>query len=127
MIGDRNDTESTHGAAGNDEQAVSATDLFEVLAEPARRHVLRELHETGERVGIRELADALADGRADRTPGERADGLPDDPDRLAVRLHHCYLPKLDDCGLADYDSESHTAVAEIPGWVEPYLHVVGDE
>jgi hypothetical protein len=77
----------------------------------------------------------------DRTTGEHSDQGTDgcaggsrragsDPvpaDRLAIGLHHSHLPKLGDCGLVDYDPESHTVASEIPSWVEPYLDVVADD
>jgi hypothetical protein len=123
MIREQNATGSPSGSAGQgDEQTVTAKDLFEVLANPSQRRVLRELHETEGRVGLHELAE-----RTDDLGDERTDRPSDDPDRLAIRLHHSHLPKLDDCGLADYDSESHTVVAEIPARVEPHLDAVTDE
>ena len=119
MRGDQNSSESPNGPAGEGEQAVDAADMFQVLADPARRRVLRELYETDGRVCLHEFTDRFADDGF-------ADELAADADHLAIRLHHHYLPKLDDCGLADYDPASNTVVAEIPAWVEPYLDAVDE-
>ncbi|MFC6837748.1 hypothetical protein ACFQHK_14735 [Halomarina ordinaria] len=57
------------------------------------------------------LADELADADAD---AER--------DRVAVRLHHVHLPKLDDAGVLTYDAATRTVEREgAADRLDPYL------
>lgn len=71
---------------------------FETLRSARRRRILDELAERGTGLGLSVLAELLAGVTSD-----------DDPERIAVRLHHVDLPKLVDADLIEYDRDARTA------------------
>ncbi|WP_436930362.1 DUF7344 domain-containing protein [Halosimplex halobium] len=106
------------------ESDVSVDDLFELLARPGNRYALAYLHRADGPVPFEELVENVVDGAA--VP----DGLStaEFRDRVATRLVHSNLPKLDDAGLVEYDREAGlvrptgaTAVAV------PYLELAMDQ
>lgn len=90
----------------------SGTDeLLKVLAANRRRRVIRALLDADGTVSLTELADEVARERAD------ADGVPTDPERVEISLHHVHLPKLADAGLvviAESDGETRLKFTETP-------------
>jgi hypothetical protein len=85
--------------------------LFDVLDDPLRRRVLYELDPADGPVALADLAERVADvegGSAARPPS--ADGTTV-ADRVAVRLHHVHLPKLDEYELVEYDRRDKTVEA----------------
>lgn len=72
--------------------------LFSALANKRRRHVLQYFQSSSDDVAsLEELVDAVP--RDERTDGRK---------RVALRLHHVTLPKLEDAGLLEYDARSNT-------------------
>lgn len=51
----------------------------------------------------------------------------EDPERLAIRLHHVHLPKLEEYGYIDWDREAN-GVTEGPMFdeIRPFLRLLGD-
>jgi len=96
--------------------------VFDALASPACRVVLARLAAADEALDVADLAEELDDiaERPDELgerPGEESDSAgnatADSAERYAsdlagatlARLHHTYLPKLDDVGLVTYDAD----------------------
>jgi hypothetical protein len=72
----------------------SSTRIPTALSEVTRRQVVQILHEDTRAVSIHDLAEQIAATSSA------------DADSLRVRLHHNHLPKLAECGLVDWNSES---------------------
>lgn len=73
-------------------------DLFDVLADPRRRLVLRYFRTCPDDVAtVTDLADYVA---------ERSEG--DDFRSVSVALHHKDVPKLVDAGLVEFDAQTET-------------------
>ena len=99
-----------------DEQTMTAAELdslFEVLANPQRRHALGYLVDADD--GVATFPDVV-----DHVVAELGDST--DEERAAIDLHHTHLPKLEDENVVEYDERSETvryrggpAVTE---WVE---------
>ncbi|EJN58736.1 hypothetical protein HSB1_32140 [Halogranum salarium B-1] len=71
--------------------------MQDVLGDPRRRRVLRELADLPtEQVDFETLADRVAQT------------APTDRERLASDLHHIHLPKLADLGVITYDAKHRT-------------------
>lgn len=83
-----------HGDVGLDE-------LFEILADGERRRLLGYLQGAdGDVATFSELVEHVSD-----EPDALSD---DDPDRVAVNLHHNHLPKLEAANIVEYDPRSET-------------------
>ncbi|UPV99114.1 hypothetical protein M0R88_11310 [Halorussus gelatinilyticus] len=101
----------------SDQQTVVADldELFEVLADGNRRRLLGYFDDNADDVAaFSDLVEHVAD--------ESVAVSNDDHKRVAVKLHHTHLPKLEDANLVEYDPRSETvryrggpAVGE---WVE---------
>lgn len=101
--------------------ALSASDVFPLLADDRRRNVLHYLsHQVGT-VSIGELAEQLAIWEDDPTY--------DHYERILTSLHHSHLPQLVDGGLVRYDSEQETVDGlDAIEAVRPYLDLaLGDD
>ena len=96
---------------------MNTADAFALLANPARRHVLRTLLETSATT-IDDLAERLAgapnvDGRS--------------IDRTKIELVHDHLPRLEDHGVIEYDDRNGDVVLDDPDDLESYLSVVEEQ
>ena len=90
--------------------SISLDELFEVLSNQRRRHVLDVLSETAAPTTVAVLADEVADREA---KAEAYDGPPAaDASRIRTSLIHCHVPKLVDSGVLDHDE---LAEAVVPG------------
>jgi hypothetical protein len=99
---------------GSDERGnESLNELFDVLSHEYRRSILRSLA-SPERTdhGVGTILHSVEDG---------------EPDILELELRHNHLPKLDDCGLVDWDAEAKR-LARGPRFeeIEPFLEVVDE-
>lgn len=70
-------------------------EMLETLVDPVRMRVVSVLSEH-EAISVDRLASKLA-GR---------DGVPEDPERTKLSLHHSHLPRLADAGLLAFDPEA---------------------
>jgi len=71
--------------------SVDRSTLLDTIAHRHRRRALAHLAEGGQQIPVRELAhDVAARDRAD-------------PERIAIRLYHAHLPRLDEAGLVEFD------------------------
>ena len=86
-------------------------DVFRTLASERRRAVLYFFHRSADEVAsVEDLVDHVA-------------GRGDDPENVAVGLHHVTLPKLGDAGVVEYDARSRTVRYREDPLVETMLEV----
>ncbi|MWG34938.1 DUF7344 domain-containing protein [Halomarina oriensis] len=86
-----------------DDSSTEATDpstAHDLLQTAVRRAVVRLLLETDRQWDVEPFADELL--RRDDLPADHAD------DRLPDRLYHRALPRLDDAGVVEFDTDAHT-------------------
>jgi len=82
-------------------------DVFEILSSPRRRYLLHYLRQRQEAVELTELAEHVAAWENGVDPDELTT---QERKRVYVSLYQTHVPKLDDAGLVDYDSESGMVV-----------------
>ena len=97
-------------SVGVDEEFDRVGDLFDALGEPARCRILARVDAAEDPLQVETLAGQLANGTA-ASAGVR------------TSLAHVHLPKLDEYGLVEYDSEA-LAVWSVPA-TEQALDVIG--
>ena len=103
---------------------VSVDDLFELLARPGNRYLLAYLSRADEPVGFEEVVESVVDG-ADPPAGLSTAEF---RDRVATRLVHSNLPKLDAAGLIDYDREARAVrTTDATAVALPYLELAMDQ
>ncbi|UPV74664.1 hypothetical protein M0R89_01005 [Halorussus limi] len=93
----RRDTADARPYSPERDASLDAT--FDALGNRHCRVLLRYLADSDESLVVDDLVDLLAN---DDTA---SDVTPTDEDRLRARLHHNYLPKLDDTDLVEYDAD----------------------
>lgn len=94
--------------------ALSATEIFSLLADDRRRYVLYYLSRHVGGVSLGELAEQIALREDDPTY--------DRYERILTGLHHSHLPQLVDGGLVRYDVEQETVAGlDAIDDVRPYL------
>ena len=112
-------SESTE-VAGADVGDLAETEIHDVLRNERRRLALERLSEQPGPAGVSDLAEHVAALEA----GERPP-----PDNLRqsvyVSLHQTHLPKLDELGIVEYDTDEKTVeLTDRAGQVTVYLEVV---
>ncbi|WP_436910130.1 DUF7344 domain-containing protein [Halosimplex marinum] len=124
---DRDVPDASHTERGDSdarERPVSVDDLFELLARPGNRYALAYLHRADGPVPYEDLVENVVDG-ADTPDGLSAAEF---RDRVATRLVHSNLPKLDDAGLVEYDRDDRTVrPTESTAVAVPYLELAMDQ
>ncbi|WP_135822480.1 DUF7344 domain-containing protein [Halostella litorea] len=85
---------------GGDGELDRIGELFDALAEPARRRILERVDAADDALRVETLAGQLADG-TEELPAVRAS------------LAHVHLPKLNEYGIVEYDSDA-LAVESVP-------------
>jgi DNA-binding transcriptional ArsR family regulator len=89
----------------NGDTALSLDELFDILRNARRRHVVELLDEYGGEAEFRELTDAVA---------RRETGAPvsyEERKRVYVSLRQSHLPRLADAGVVEYDRDRGTVRA----------------
>lgn len=89
-----------NGPTGGDETGISATVIFELLANDRRQLALQYLTSTAGAIPLAELADKIASWEGEHTK-ERYE-------QICTSLVHVHLPKLVDVGVARYDRNRET-------------------
>lgn len=79
--------------------------VFELLKNQRRRRVLRYLEEESETVDLGTLAEELAAEENDKSPRALSSS---ERKRVYISLYQCHLPKLDDAGVIDFESNRGT-------------------
>lgn len=77
--------------------------VFRLLSNPRRRYVLYYLREHGGEARLEEVTRSLAAWETDKSPEELGD---DDEKRVYVSLYQTHVPKLEEHGVVEYDSDS---------------------
>lgn len=105
-------------------QVLTQDTLFSTLSSQRRRLALRRLFETGQSLSVRELTTGVA---ADENGIPEPELTYKQRKRVYTSLHQTHLPKLDDVGLIDYDSNRGTvALTDAAATVRPYLFETDD-
>ncbi|SFL25431.1 hypothetical protein SAMN04487950_3065 [Halogranum rubrum] len=109
---------STLTAAPDD--SLERTEIHDILRNDRRRRVLKSLREHGEPLSVRELSERLATAETGEDPAPR-----NVRQSVYVSLHQTHLPKLEELGVIDYDTETkEVALAEAIDDVTVYMEVV---
>ena len=85
-------------STGQSNESASLDAIFSALATETRRHVFQYFQSSSETVA--QVEDLVAYTLAQNE-------IQDDPERIAVKLHHSTLPMLDDAGFLEYDVRSN--------------------
>jgi hypothetical protein len=103
------------------ETELDASDIHDVLRNDRRRLTLDCLRETeGGTLSVRELSERVATLETGEDPPPR-----DKRQSVYVSLHQTHLPKLDDLGIAEYDSDSkEVTLLDRAREVEVYMEIV---
>lgn len=97
--------EETPAVAEEDEAEVSQGIVFDILRNERRRHVLEYLDEQEGGATIGELAERLAAIENDKPEAQITS---QERKRLYVGLYQCHLPRMDDAGAIEFDSNRGT-------------------
>jgi len=107
------------------DEKLSRDRVFDILSSPRRRYVLYYLREYGGPVELTDLAEELAAWENDTTVAEIS---PQARKRVYVSLYQTHVPKLDEAGLIDYDSDSgELRLSDQGSVVDPYLGTQTDD
>jgi hypothetical protein len=100
-------------------ESLSQSTIFDVLSSRRRRAVLRLLRETDESLDLTALTEQIA---ADEV-GVSVDDLPSQArKRVYVSLYQTHIPRLEDVGLVEYDSDTGIVTrTELATAIDPYL------
>lgn len=90
---------------GQDTNTLSKTEIFDILSASRRQEVLRYLHKQDEEADIGDIAEHIASLECDC---KRRELTSEQRKRTYVGLYQCHLPKMDDAGVIDYDSDRGT-------------------
>lgn len=100
-----NTPQQSYSDAVNVPDGRTLDDVYDALADERRRHAVAVLAETRPPVDGGTLARSVAAAEVDAAPDEVSDHR---TERVHAKLYHVHLPKLDDVGLVEYDSEADT-------------------
>jgi DNA-binding transcriptional ArsR family regulator len=107
------------------DEKLSRDRVFDILSSPRRRYVLYYLREYGGPVELTDLAEELAAWENDTTVSEIS---PQARKRVYVSLYQTHVPKLDEAGLIEYDSDSGELwLSDQGSVVDPYLGTQSDD
>jgi hypothetical protein len=86
-------------------QSVSASPdtVFDVLSNPRRRYVLYYLRESGPAIELTDLAEEIAAWENDTVPEDLTEK---ERKRVYVSLYQTHVPKLEEVGFVEYDSDT---------------------
>ena len=107
-------------------ETLSKDEIFSTLSNQRRRYALHYLKHDPEQVRIRDLAEQIAAWENDITVPELTYKQ---RKRVYTSLHQTHLPKMDDCGIVEYDRD-RGLISLAPGAadLDVYLEIVsGDE
>ncbi|WP_135806124.1 DUF7344 domain-containing protein [Halorussus marinus] len=110
--------------SGADSGEPSREEIFEIVSNQRRRHVVHYLHQRDRPVELRELSTHLSAWENEEAPAEVTH---DERRRVYTALRQTHLPKMDEANVVEYDAdrsviESSDGIED----VELYLDVVPD-
>lgn len=107
------------------ESALSQDVVFDLLSNRRRRFVLHYLLREDRPVSIQELSKQVAMWEFDAEAEELTD---QEEKRIYVALYQTHIPKLEDAGVIDYDSDTGLVeIADQARQLQPYLEESGPE
>ena len=110
---------STTGSATAD-GVLDEGEIHDVLRNHRRRLAIKALREDGGESSVRDLSEEVATRETGESPAPR-----DKRQSVYVSLHQTHLPKLDELGIIEYDSDSKIVrLQERVEEVEVYMEVV---
>lgn len=102
-----------------DTNRLSQDKAFDLLSSPRRRYVINHLQHAGEPVELTELAKKVAAWENETSVGELTSKQ---QKRVYVSLYQTHIPKLEEFGIVEYDSDAGTvAVTDQIDDVSRYL------
>ncbi|MCU4925744.1 hypothetical protein OB905_07065 [Halobacteria archaeon AArc-dxtr1] len=108
--------------AGEERVELSADTILELLANRRRRYLLYALRGRDGPIELSRLAEEVAGWEHNLPPDEVETN---DYKSVYVSSVQCHVPKLDDAGVVDHDSDNHTVVlADNFEQLEPYLRLI---
>jgi predicted transcriptional regulator len=112
------------GRGGSAEGELDEADIHDVLRNDRRRLVIERLQSTDDgSESVRELSERIAAVESGESPPPR-----NIRQSVYVSLHQTHLPKLDDLGIVEYDSDSkQVRLAECAAEVAVYMEVVPED
>lgn len=96
-------TDAVSGGTDRPERTMDLDEVFGLLQNRRRRHVLRYLHTVADHVEVGPLAVHIAACECDKPPEEITT---QERKRVYVALYQSHLSKMDDAGVIDYDSRA---------------------
>lgn len=102
------------------DEELSQDTLFSLLSNPRRRFVLQYLNRVDEPVTLQDLATEVAAWENETDPENLTDKQ---QKRLYVSLYQTHIPKLEEAGIIEYDSDSgEITLTNQAGDLNRYLH-----
>lgn len=103
-------------AVGNNSDKPSIDEIFDILSDSRRRHVLSILMNHGEELTVSQLAEKIASrdngpprNEVPYTKDQVRSEVPEDRlTRITTSLHHADIPKMDQVGLVEFDPDHKT-------------------
>lgn len=112
------------GSADGDPNQISTDEVFALLSNERRRHVLRFLSENGGEIKLRELAAAIA---AEENGVDPAEVTYTQRKRLYTSLYQSHLPRMERSGVVEYDRNSGlVTLSASADSFDAYLEVVDE-
>lgn len=109
-------SETSKTTTGSSRETLTPTDIFPLLADERRRHVLYYLEHRVGAVAIGDVAEQVALAEDDLSR--------DRFERIVTGLYHVHLPKLQEAGIVRYDLERETIERRpTADQLTPYLDV----
>lgn len=84
---------------------LEASEIHDILRNDRRRLAIKCLRENGGTLSVRDLSEAVATRETGESPAPR-----DKRRSVYVSLHQTHLPKLDELGILEYDTDSKTVL-----------------
>lgn len=108
------------GTAAENEDDIDEREIHDILRNWRRQMVLKELKGNAGTMALRDLAENLAASESGESPPPR-----NVRNSVYNSLHQTHLPKLDDAGVVDYDTDRKTVSLESQARdVDLYMEVV---
>jgi hypothetical protein len=101
-------------------ETLEASQIHDILRNDRRRLAIKCLRENGDVLSVRDLSEDVASRETGETPAPR-----DKRRSVYVSLHQTHLPKLDDLGIIDYDTDAkEVRLRDQAAEVTTYMEVV---